>query len=912
MRIQRIKSGALGALALALTLMPLAAGTADAAYKGNEPIELKADRDHGAGVLALGGEFVHNIGELQINITNWGLLGSRPGVNARYADAPSAMWPAGSGVDYLWAAGLWVGALKNGVPLVSTGQFTPEFLANPDDPLDTIYTTFQGAVNGARYPDPSFDDDGDGAVNEDPLNGLDDDLDGLIDEDFAAIGSQHFRATLRDNTALATESFPEHEPLDLFVVQESFQWENDNVDDFVGFQFEITNIGVLSLQNVYLGFFADSDVGPRGQGGIAEDDLPGYFAGAVRALDRSLVPLSIAYMYDADGDGGQAPGFFGIMFLNHPIDPTGVNAPVRVGITSFQQFGGNQPFDRGGDPNNDAERYELLSRVEIDNTPPLFEEGKANDFRLLLASGPFAELAPSETLTFQAAMVCGEGLAGLQSNAAEAALTYYGAYFDRDLDPDTGRDGREDKVCQDEFEDPNDIFRIFFSPCDTLGLSPGDPLPPTIQEGDLDEEGCVYLNSDCVFERGRGNENCDQETTGLPPEALVGCTGVLGREYFVPWLVGLAPQAPDLRIVPKDNRVHVFWNNLSQIIPDVRLQKSDFESYRIWRADGWDRPFGSSIENGPESSLWSLISEYDLVNFYEDRRELPDGTVVTQRLPLGANTGLDVIRYTPAAYREGTPEFDEAQPIRELIRRILEDPQFAFLGPTLDPAKFVRYIDESGAVSDIGRAFPELADYQDSYATVDTCYFVETGVEFFEYIDREAFNGIAYFYSVTASDFNADATGEELLPIGPGLVGDAQSNFGFAVPKHRAQTAEERSEQGQNIYVFPNPATREALADFSRLNPNADDPTGVRVMFANLPQARNTIRIYTLAGDLVETIEHDGRSLGGEGFDDSSGAAFWNLVSRNGQEVVSGIYLYSVESDDADFERVVGRFVVVR
>ena len=32
------------------------------------------------------------------------------------------------------------------------------------------------------------------------------------------------------------------------------------------------------------------------------------------------------------------------------------------------------------------------------------------------------------------------------------------------------------------------------------------------------------------------------------------------------------------------------------------------------------------------------------------------------------------------------------------------------------------------------------------------------GVEFFEYVDRDVFNGVAYFYSVTATDFRAETT----------------------------------------------------------------------------------------------------------------------------------------------------------
>ena len=43
-----------------------------------------------------------------------------------------------------------------------------------------------------------------------------------------------------------------------------------------------------------------------------------------------------------------------------------------------------------------------------------------------------------------------------------------------------------------------------------------------------------------------------------------------------------------------------------------------------------------------------------------------------------------------------------------------------------------------------------------------------------------------------------------------------------------------------------------------------------------------------------------------------AGHASWNLMSRNGQEIVSGIYLYAVQSDDGRFEDFVGKFVVVR
>jgi len=177
--------------------------------------------------------------------------------------------------------------------------------------------------------------------------------------------------------------------------------------------------------------------------------------------------------------------------------------------------------------------------------------------------------------------------------------------------------------------------------------------------------------------------------------------------------------------------------------------------------------------------------------------------------------------------------------------------------------------------------------------------------QFYEYVDPEVHNGFIYFYSVTAGDrelvVNPDNTE---VTIGPGQVGDPGSAFAVTSPGAQAQTAAERDRLGANIYAYPNPATREALAEFQELYPNADDPTGVRVCFANLPAARNRIDIFTLDGDLVQTIEHDGTTGYGE--------ACWNLVSRNGQEVVSGIYLFVVHSDDSRFEDFIGKFVVIR
>ena len=147
----------------------------------------------------LDGRFVHNVGRLQLQITNIGETGNQN--NPSRTTVPSAEWPAGSGNDYLYAAGVWVGAIDaSGIPHVSTAlyqrEFSPEVIPTnpcapvPLDQVADVREAYEGVPGGNRVISSSVnpDDDGDGLVDEDFQNGLDDDGDGLCDEDFAATG----------------------------------------------------------------------------------------------------------------------------------------------------------------------------------------------------------------------------------------------------------------------------------------------------------------------------------------------------------------------------------------------------------------------------------------------------------------------------------------------------------------------------------------------------------------------------------------------------------------------------------------------------------------------------------------------------------------------------------------------------
>jgi len=98
------------------------------------------------------------------------------------------------------------------------------------------------------------------------------------------------------------------------------------------------------------------------------------------------------------------------------------------------------------------------------------------------------------------------------------------------------------------------------------------------------------------------------------------------------------------------------------------------------------------------------------------------------------------------------------------------------------------------------------------------------------------------------------------------------------------------SENLQAVSVVPNPFRAHEAWDQAGSN---------EVHFINLPvEAR--IRIYTVAGDLVRDLQHN---------DPVRDFERWDLKNGAGQDVVSGIYVYRVESGVFTHQ---SRFIVIR
>jgi len=98
------------------------------------------------------------------------------------------------------------------------------------------------------------------------------------------------------------------------------------------------------------------------------------------------------------------------------------------------------------------------------------------------------------------------------------------------------------------------------------------------------------------------------------------------------------------------------------------------------------------------------------------------------------------------------------------------------------------------------------------------------------------------------------------------------------------------------IYVVPNPYVAYNIAE----NPGrTTEKRGDRVLqFRNLPP-KCTIRIYTLTGELVQTIRKD----------DLTSIASWDLLSNEGQRIAYGVYIYHVDSDAG---QKIGRIAIIK
>jgi hypothetical protein len=129
----------------------------------------------------------------------------------------------------------------------------------------------------------------------------------------------------------------------------------------------------------------------------------------------------------------------------------------------------------------------------------------------------------------------------------------------------------------------------------------------------------------------------------------------------------------------------------------------------------------------------------------------------------------------------------------------------------------------------------------------------------------------------------------------PFITGDY---FNFSTKPATADASLAKSQLAK-IDVVPNPYL--GAAAWEKRNLNSTGRGQRKIDFINLP-AKCTIRIYTLAGALVTTLNKDSEI--------SDGALSWNLVSTDGMEIAYGVYIYHVDAEGIGSH--IGKFAVIK
>jgi len=872
---------------------------------------------------------LHDVGRLWLTITNHGYFGNdSPGDGTALIDpctgdwSPQAEYPGGSEAQYLFQGAIWVGAMiqEEGYeyPRVSNGTegwfnnlgADEEFYAVMDIEERTVRANQTNCLGDyTSHPD---------AISE---------------QDFITA----YADTVTTQAGGAGVGHPQdgpHVPLGVKVTQKSYAWSYNYAQDFIIMDYEIENIADKFLKNLYVGLYVDADCG------IASDRQSQHYADDICGFTKTyeysppgtsdIEVLTINTAWIADNDGRRNGTSSGTNFTCP--DVTGsrvVRAPNPRLRTSFNWWisNGDPTFDFGpawvddgsqgnwtatfGTPITDSDKYHVLSNGEFDydqirvadldwisDNPQQFRDIDGNvveehewrqesvengrdiangfDTRYLISWGPLGvfdfidesgnriyRLNPGEKFSMTIAYVAGSG------------------FHDRN-NPQT----------TDEIIDPNKFnYADFQYNADWASKVYDNPMIDTpdpntgIQDGWFGEDvgiDCVYAaepgmtvsfydiaTDNLITLEYPGKDTGERDGKFQPQEDVAPRPKTVDYTYgnelfdqgdgFADFQGPPPPPTPVLKAITDGNDVILQWTAKPSEDSDYRdpfSRQQDFEGYRVY------------VSNTGQENEFSFLASFDNYSwsYYTENDSLLDSTYYA------------------------------------------DDPAFPDVRPDLPPTKAFPG-DILGYLQPIGLNTGKDIITAHRTAGDDSTY---------QFVIENAHPMVPLYYSVTSYDFGDYRSGTEPLESAKSANMQYVAPDGYGLKK---------------VGVVPNPYradqdyTRQYLqiafddVDTTSVSwENRDDGTAGffpqtdrRIYFYNLPE-KCLIRIFTVSGDLIDIVEHDVNKNGRIGNWNSAHAEAWDMNSRNKQQIVSGIYIFSVEDmTEANKGNIdVGKFVVIR
>ena len=829
---------------------------------------------------------LHYAGQVWLAVTTWGLLGTEGANRVHQKDlevlgidySPSFEYPAGTRSDYLYGGGLWVGGIVGPDTLVSIPMSGVSAPVDEWNSFDTI------SESSSLRNSPYFSRD--------------------------AKAEQEYFVRVYDTLVLNSVDELDgrrHQPLNVEVSQTSYAWSDQFSRQFVIIQYWIRNIGTRPIDKMTFGIYIDADVlnNNGSASNPAQDDVSGFLtSGPNLALPAVKDPANVAWVADNDGDpvGGTFPslsprGAVGIRILRAPpVKDLSFNwwllaanasqnwGPVKAGARAPGQGGGL------GSPSGDRNRYFIMTNGEVDygqleaniehideGWRPRLRSGGCDiadglDTRQVISAGPTCDpVAPGDSVPFVIAVCGGDALhtnanldfdctqpqtyvRSLDFTTLNFASTWAGWVFDNpgiDTDGD-GYRGEYHLANCDSFN----IFGIGFG-CDTIFYT-GDLGPPPSPE-----------SPDCINFGGAPD-------FGKPD----------------------APACPQLSFETRPSEIIIRWDGrFTETVLDRSANKIDFEGYRLY------------VSRIDSEQLYALLAQWDAEDYFLMVYDPVSRDWLQQGDPFTRQELQDTAMFGPG--------FDPT-----LYDRPRLDGQ-CLLYPVLDPGTG-RVTDRcaylSPAFSNRGNEY-ELANgviEQNMIQRLRTDTIIDLSGDtlsfgVYEAVLKNMNPSIGQYISITSFDYGSDQLNIQSLESKKGTPGCTE----FAIPIYSSDVVEDSA---LKVAVFPNPYKIAFEGHDGRMTTYFDlgleapekkaggndlDAQDRRIWFINLP-SEATIRIYTLDGDLVRVIEHH---QDGAFTTDYSSRAYWDLVTRNTQAVVSGVYFYRV---DSKLGSQVGKIVIVK
>jgi hypothetical protein len=341
------------------------------------------------------------------------------------------------------------------------------------------------------------------------------------------------------------------------------------------------------------------------------------------------------------------------------------------------------------------------------------------------------------------------------------------------------------------------------------------------------------------------------------------------------------PPAPKMRLITRNGQIIVRWNGYySENTRDPFLQVLDFEGYRVY------------VGLDDRSEALSLVGSYDIEDYNRFHwRAKGDGSVgwVLEDTPFT----LEQLRLLYDDPNFNPDNFRRAFPLVQDGERYYFEPQ-DFNQSSL------------GLVHGIRKAFPyspypgpDSAEWRDEDMVEGYDRPMPKYWEY-EYTLDNLLPTIRYYVAVTVFDYGAPGAGLDALETNPlnNMIGDFPQIASDSVEAY-----------GLDAYVYPNPYLGDghyARAGFEGRDDPWFGPSDTehirRIHFANLPRVC-TISVYSLDGDLIREWEHNYPAGGPE-----SNHSTWDLITRNTQAVVAGIYYWVISSEN---RTQIGKLVII-